>query len=36
MLALSVVSFVYSLWQRRRMAKRAGAKTEEAEGEVEF
>jgi uncharacterized membrane protein YccC len=35
MLALSVVSFVYSLWQRRRAAKRA-AKAEEAEGEIEF
>jgi hypothetical protein len=36
MLALSVLSFGYSLWQRRRMAKRAGAKAEETEGEVEF
>jgi len=36
MLVLSVVSFVYSLWQRRRAAKRAGAKVEEVEGEVEF
>ena len=36
MMALSVISFVYSLWQRRRALKRAGAKAEEAEGEVEF
>jgi len=36
MMALSVLSFGYSLWQRRRMAKRLGAKAEEAEGEVEF
>jgi putative tricarboxylic transport membrane protein len=36
MMALSVLSFGYSLWQRRRAAKRAGAKAEEAEGEVEF
>jgi putative tricarboxylic transport membrane protein len=36
MMALSVISFVYSLWQRHRAAKRAGTKAEEAEGEVEF
>jgi putative tricarboxylic transport membrane protein len=36
MMALSVLSFGYSLWQRRRMAKRVGAKAEEVEGEVEF
>jgi putative tricarboxylic transport membrane protein len=36
MMALSVISFVYSLWQRRRAAKRAGKPPEEAEGEVEF
>jgi putative tricarboxylic transport membrane protein len=36
MLVLSIISFVYSLWQRHRAAKRAGAKAEEAEGEVEF
>jgi putative tricarboxylic transport membrane protein len=36
MLALSVLSFGYSLWQRKRMAKRAAAKAEEAEGEIEF
>ena len=36
MLALSVLSFGYSLWQRHRITKRAGAKADEAEGEVEF
>jgi putative tricarboxylic transport membrane protein len=36
MMALSVLSFGYSLWQRRRAANRAGARAEEAEGEVEF
>jgi len=36
MLVLSIVSFVYSLWQRRRVAKRSGAKAEETDGEVEF
>ena len=36
MLALSVISFVYSLWQRRRAAKRAGASSEAGEADVEF
>jgi putative tricarboxylic transport membrane protein len=36
MLALAVVSFVYSLWQRRRAEKRAGASPEAAEADVEF
>ena len=36
MLALSVLSFGYSLWQRRRAVKRAGAPPEAAEGEVEM
>jgi hypothetical protein len=36
MMALSVISFVYSLWQRQRALKRAGKPSEEAEGEVEF
>jgi putative tricarboxylic transport membrane protein len=36
MLALSVLSFGYSLWQRRRAAKRAGAPPEAAEADVEF
>ncbi len=35
MLALAVLSFGYSLWQRRRAAKRAGAPSE-AEADVEF
>jgi len=34
MLALAVISFGYSLWQRRRAAKRAAFA--EAEGDVEF
>lgn len=36
MLALSVFSFGYSLWQRRRAAKRAGAPPEATEADVEF
>ena len=36
MLALSVLSFGYSLWQRRRAAKRAGAPPEATEADVEF
>jgi len=36
MLALAVLSFGYSLWQRRRAAKRAGAPPEAAEADVEF
>ena len=36
MLALAVFSFVYSLYQRRRAAKRASAPPKEAEAEVEF
>jgi putative tricarboxylic transport membrane protein len=36
MLALAVLSFVYSLWQRRRAAKRAGPPPEVAEADVEF
>jgi hypothetical protein len=34
MMVLAVVSFIYSLWQRRRVAKRIGKEAEEAE--VEF
>jgi putative tricarboxylic transport membrane protein len=36
MLALSVLSFGYSLWQRRRAAQRAGAVAEAAEADVEM
>jgi len=36
MLALAVLSFGYSLWQRRRAAKRAGAAPEAAEADVEM
>ena len=36
MLALAVLSFGYSLWQRRRAAKRAGAAVEEAEPDVDM
>ena len=36
MLGLSVLSFAYSLWQRRRAAKRAGAPPEAAEADVEM
>ena len=36
MLALAVLSFGYSLWQRRRAAKRAGAPPEATEADVEF
>jgi putative tricarboxylic transport membrane protein len=35
MLALAVRSFGYSIWQRRRAAKRAGSASE-AEADVEF
>jgi hypothetical protein len=36
MLALAVLSFAYSLWQRRRTAKRAGAAPEATEADVEM
>ena len=36
MLALAVLSFGYSLWQRRRAAKRGGAVVEEAEPDVDM
>jgi hypothetical protein len=36
MLVLSIVSFVYSLWQRRRAAKRKDALQEAPEADVEF
>ena len=36
MMALAVLSFGYSLWQRRRAAKRAGAAVEEAEPDVDM
>jgi putative tricarboxylic transport membrane protein len=36
MLALSVLSFGYSLWQRYRAAKRAGAASEAAEADVDM
>jgi putative tricarboxylic transport membrane protein len=36
MMALAVLSFGYSLWQRRRAAKRAGAVVEEAEADVDM
>ncbi len=36
MLVLSIISFLYSLWQRRRAAKRAGASSKAADADVEF